>query len=163
VTSKPGIGMETHKRAAALLRGDFLRELPPECRPLLRKFYQAHHSHMRIPAGARCWVAGRGEISAALCLVPVRDGSWLTGLLVAPSMRHIGLASRLVAHARRCNEGPIWLFCEPGLAGFYLQLGFSEPADLPATLADRLQRYNRNKTLISLCHENLDARCPSTS
>ncbi|WP_434157911.1 GNAT family N-acetyltransferase [Stutzerimonas stutzeri] len=115
---------------------------------------------MRVPAGASCWVAGCSEIEAALCLVPVENGHWLTGLLVAPAMRNRGLASRLIGYARARRDGPVWLFCDPVLACFYLNLGFSEPVSLPDSLADRLQRYNRNKRLIPLCHDNVRATCP---
>lgn len=143
-----------------LLPGDCLREMTSDRRPLVKKFYQAHRTHMRVPAGASCWVAGCNEIEAALCLVPVEDGHWLTGLLVTPAMRNRGLASQLITHARACRNGPIWLFCDPALAGFYMKLGFSEPAILPHSLRDRLQRYNRHKRLISLCHDNARATCP---
>ncbi|MCQ4329310.1 GNAT family N-acetyltransferase [Pseudomonas stutzeri] len=108
---------------------------------------------MRVPAGANCWVAGHAEIVAGLCLSPVANGHWLTGLLVAPSRRHHGLAKRLMAQALADCGGPVWLFCEPKLAAFYQQLGFSEPTTLPEALASRLRRYNRNKTLVALWHD----------
>jgi GNAT superfamily N-acetyltransferase len=132
-----------------------LRQLPAECRLLLNKFYRAHRSHMRVPAGARCWIAGNTEIVAGLCLTGIGDGHWLTGLLVAPGQRNQGLARRLVAQALSDNEGPVWLFCDPKLKAFYQQLGFSEPVSaLPEALAARMQRYNRNKALIALWHDN---------
>ncbi len=131
-----------------------VRQLPAESTPLLKKFYRAHRSHMRVPAAARCWVAGYSEIVAGLCLTSVEHGHWLTGLLVAPGQRNQGLGRRLVKHALARCEGPVWLFCEPKLAGFYLPLGFHEGAVLPESLACRLQRYNRTKTLLALCHDN---------
>jgi GNAT superfamily N-acetyltransferase len=137
-----------------------LRQLPAECRPLLNKFYRAHRSHMRVPAGACCWVAENTDIVAGLCMTRIADGRWLTGLLVAPNQRNQGLAKRLVARALAASEGAVWLFCEPKLIRFYQQLGFSEPAMLPGSLASRLQRYNRNKTLVALWHENERAVCP---
>lgn len=78
----------------------------------------------------------------------------MTGLLVAPKQRNQGLAQRLVKRALASCDGPVWLFCEPKLSGFYMQLGFHESARLPESLACRLQRYNRNKTLLALCHDN---------
>ena len=131
-----------------------LRQLPTESRPLLKKFYRAHRSHMRVPANARGWVAEYSGIVAGLCLTPVEHGHWLTGLLVAPKQRNQGLAQRLVKRALAGCDGPVWLFCEPKLSGFYMQLGFHESARLPESLACRLQRYNRNKTLLALCHDN---------
>ena len=131
-----------------------LRQLPTESSPLLKKFYRAHRSHMRMPANARGWVAEHSGIVAGLCLTPVEHGHWLTGLLVAPKQRNQGLAQRLVKRALASCDGPVWLFCEPKLSGFYMQLGFHESARLPESLACRLQRYNRNKTLLALCHDN---------
>ena len=131
-----------------------LRQLPTESSPLLKKFYRAHRSHMRMPANARGWVAEHSGIVAGLCLTPVEHGHWLTGLLVAPKQRNQGLAQRLVKRALASCDGPVWLFCEPKLSGLYMQLGFHESARLPESLACRLQRYNRNKTLLALCHDN---------
>lgn len=132
---------------------EHLRLLPDACRPLLNKFYRAHRSHMRVPPGARCWVAGHNEIVAALCLSRVESGYWLTGLLVAPEQRKKGLAASLVTRAVNESTGPVWLFCAPELIGFYRKLGFSKSIRLPETLAARLQRYNRHKTLAALCHD----------
>ena len=130
-----------------------LRQLPDLCRPLLNKFYRAQRSHMRVPPGARCWVAGYPEIVAALCLSRVENGYWLTGLLVAPQQRKKGIGGNLVARAVSESDGPVWLFCAPDLIPFYLQLGFSESTGLPDALAARLQRYNRHKTLAALRHD----------
>jgi GNAT superfamily N-acetyltransferase len=134
-----------------------LRQLPDQSRPLLNKFYRAHRSHMRAPAGARYWVAQHVEIIAGLCLTGVDGGNWLTAMLVAPSHRNQGLATRLVAQALAACEGPVWLFCEPGLASFYKQLSFSETTALPESLALRLQRYNQHKKLVALCHDKEQA------
>lgn len=135
-----------------------LRRLPDESRPLLNKFYRAHRSHMRAPAGARYWVAGYSEILAGLCLTGVDGGQWLTGLLVAPSHRKEGIGRRLVAQALAACEGPVWLFCEPGMVSFYEPLGFGEATALPEALASRLQRYNQHKTLVALCQDNENAQ-----
>jgi GNAT superfamily N-acetyltransferase len=137
-----------------------LRQLPDERRPLLNKFYRAHRSHMRVPPGACCWVACSTDIVAGLCLTSVADGYWLTGLLVTPSQRNQGLAQRLVTRALAVSEGPVWLFCEPKLIGFYQRLGLSEPTMLPEPLASRLERYNRSKTLVALWHDKERATCP---
>lgn len=131
-----------------------LRQLPAECFPQLNSFYRAHRSHMRVPAGARCWVVGNQEIVAGLCLARVDGGHWLTGLLVAPALRNQGLARRLINQALSSCDGPVWLFCDPRLIIFYQQLGFNLSSALPESLADRLRRYNRNKTLAALRHDN---------
>ncbi|WP_199270069.1 GNAT family N-acetyltransferase [Stutzerimonas stutzeri] len=138
-----------------------LRQLPLEYRALLDKFYRAHRSHMRVPAGAQCWVAGHTDIVAGLCLTRIAEGHWLTGLLVAPGHRNEGLARRLVSQAVSVSGGPLWLFCEPNLTAFYQRQGFSEPAALPEVLASRLHRYNRTKTLLALCHDTRKT-CPQT-
>ncbi|MFG3499749.1 GNAT family N-acetyltransferase [Pseudomonas sp. NPDC047963] len=135
-----------------------LRQLPGECRALLNKFYRAHRSHMRAPAGACYWVAEHSDILAGLCLSDIVHGQWLTGLLVTPNHRSQGLGRRLVAQALAGCEGHVWLFCEPRTVPFYEPLGFAEAIVLPEALASRLQRYNRHKNLVALCHENESTR-----
>ncbi|MGY4492761.1 GNAT family N-acetyltransferase [Pseudomonas sp. TE3610] len=118
--------------------------------PLLNKFYREQRSSMRGDKAAQAWVARQGEIVAALNLTPVADGHWLTGLLVALACRGQGVASALVQHAVASVPGPVWLFCDPDLAGFYQRLGFVEQYDLPQALAERLVRYQRSKALIAM-------------
>ncbi len=131
-----------------------IRQLPATYRPLLNKFYRAHRSHMRAPAGADYWVAGQPDIVAALCLADVADGKWLTGLLVAPDHRGRGLARYLVSRTLAAYRGSVWLFCEPKLATFYQRLGFRPAEKLPEPLASRLERYNRHKTLTAMHYHN---------
>lgn len=124
--------------------------LAPELRPLLDKFYRAHRSPMRVPAGAQSWVARQREILAALNLSPVERGYWLSGLLVVPEQRRRGLAGRLLEQALARTPGPVWLFCHPNLADFYRRAGFMPTTDLPQPLMERLARYRRHKTLVAL-------------
>ncbi|MCQ4289582.1 GNAT family N-acetyltransferase, partial [Pseudomonas stutzeri] len=56
----------------------------------------------------------------------IGSGHWLTGLLVAPSQRNQGLATRLITQALAANDGPVWLFFKPRLIVLYRQLNFSE-------------------------------------
>jgi GNAT superfamily N-acetyltransferase len=126
--------------------------LAPALRPLLDKFYRAHRSPMRAPAGAQAWVARRQDILAALCLSAVDGGHWLTGLLVAPAERRQGLSSRLLKQALAQTAGPVWLFCHPQLVDFYQRLGFAQTLQLPPSLAERLTRYQRHKQLVAMAH-----------
>lgn len=132
-----------------------VRLLEAERRRLLEKFYRSHRSSMRVPAGAACWVVGKNEIQAGLCLTAVEEGYWLTGLLVAPEHRHRGLAQRLVRRVIQNHASPIWLFCSPELSSFYSQLDFVEAERLPPSLNSRLQAYRRSKPLIALCHRSI--------
>lgn len=124
--------------------------LAPERWPLLNKFYREQRSPMRGDKAARAWVARQGEIIAALNLTPVAQGQWLTGLLVAQACRGQGVGSRLIEQAVASVGSPVWLFCDPELAGFYQRLGFVEDYDLPQSLAERLVRYQRTKALIAM-------------
>ncbi|NWA01630.1 GNAT family N-acetyltransferase [Pseudomonas gingeri] len=129
--------------------------LPEPLRPLLNKFYSAHNSSMRSAGDGQLWVARCDGIIAGLCLTAVAEGFWLTGLLVDPCWRGRGIASALIARARREAEGPVWLFCHPDLQGFYARQGFSPARTLPQSLADRLARYSRSKPLVALGIEPL--------
>lgn len=124
--------------------------LEPALRPLLNKFYRSHGSAMRTSSGATFWVARDGEIIAGLNLRPVSGGQWLTGLLVAPEQRGKGLATRLMEHALREASSPTWLFCHPELASLYQRSGFTETDEMPASLEEKLMRYQRTKLLIAM-------------
>lgn len=121
--------------------------------PLLVRFYRSHNSRNRVRHEATCWIARRGDIVAGLCLTPVAQGHFLTGLLVAPAERNRGVGAQLVREALASVQGPVWLFCKPELRDFYAALGFTVTDHLPETLADRLARYRQNKTLIALLND----------
>ncbi|MBE7373723.1 GNAT family N-acetyltransferase [Pseudomonas lopnurensis] len=129
--------------------------LPSSLVPLLIRFYRAHNSRHRVHREAKCWVARRGEIHAGLCLTPVAQGHFLSGLLVNPQERNRGIGARLVRAALATVEGPVWLFCQPRLCEFYARLGFFPTAQLPESLSDRLARYQRSKTLIALLNDRM--------
>lgn len=127
------------------------RCLLPLLRPLVDKFYRGHRSPMRSQTGDELWVAeSEGEIVAALGLRAVTDGQWLTGLFVAPVWRCQGVAAQLLRHSLAAHPEPVWLFCHPDLRIFYQRLGFVDCQTLPPELAERLARYQRNKSLVSL-------------
>ena len=105
---------------------------------------------MRAASDAELWVARGPGIIAGLSLSKVGEGFWLTGLFVEPQQRGQGVAGQLVEAALAQADGPAWLFCHPDLAPFYQRLGFELARQLPATLAGRLQRYQRSKRLVAL-------------
>ncbi|PRW96507.1 N-acetyltransferase [Pseudomonas fragi] len=118
--------------------------------PLMNKFYRAHQSSMKAVRDAQLWVARQEEIIAGLCLRPMAHGYWLTGLFVAPELRGQGVAGALASQAVAACDGPVWLFCDPQLQGFYEKLGFSLDVELPHALHGRLVRYQRNKAMIAM-------------
>lgn len=128
--------------------------LPDPLRPLLDKFYRSQRSQMRAERQGQAWVARRGEVIAAMSLTPVAHGHWLTGLFVTPAERGQAIASNLLRCALGQSPGPFWLFCHPQLVPFYRGLGFNPCDSLPETLADRLSRYQRSKSLLALEHGN---------
>ncbi|TDF77731.1 N-acetyltransferase [Pseudomonas sp. H9] len=105
---------------------------------------------MRAAAQGQLWVARAEEIIAALCLTAVPGGHWLTGLWVAQAFRGQHIAHRLIEAALQHCEGAVWLFCHPDLTPFYQRQGFSPCTDLPATLAERFERYQRSKPLVAM-------------
>ncbi len=127
-----------------------ISQLAPAQRPLLDKFYRAQRSPMRTGQAQHLWVARRDEIIAGLCLSPIDDGHWLTGLWVAFHERERGIASRLLRQVIAQTEGPIWLFCHPDLQRFYQRQGFYPAPCLPAFLAERLKRYQQSKALLAM-------------
>ncbi|AIR91678.1 hypothetical protein LK03_21535 [Pseudomonas cremoricolorata] len=119
-------------------------------RRLLQQFYRIHGSAMRPSGEAQLWVARKPQIIAGLSLAPVADGHWLTGLFVDPAHRGRGIARALVDAAQAHGQGPTWLFCAPDLQRFYEGMGFAAACALPEALNNRLQRYQRSKTLVAL-------------
>lgn len=124
--------------------------LPDIAIPLANQFYRSQGSRMKARSRHQVLVLRNTDISAALCLQPVADGTWLTNLLIAADKRGSGLATLLLAEARRVTQGPIWLFARPELEGFYVKRGYQSLPVLPAELADRLVRYQRTKQLVAL-------------
>ncbi|MCU1748322.1 GNAT family N-acetyltransferase [Pseudomonas sp. 6D_7.1_Bac1] len=118
--------------------------------PLLNKFYRTHQSSMKAVRDAQLWVGKRGEIIAGLCLRPMAEGFWLTGLFVDPALRGQGIAAALMAQALLPITAPVWLFCHPDLRAFYERNGFTANPLLPYALAERLARYNRSKPMIAM-------------
>lgn len=127
-----------------------LRLLPETLKPLANKFYGAHRSKMKATREDQVWVLEQSQIIAALCLRPVAHGHWLTSLFVAPEHRQQGHAKQLIKAVTSTCSGPVWLFCHPSLHGFYQASGFSPAVQLPASLDERLTRYQRSKPLIAL-------------
>lgn len=115
---------------------------------LLRKFYRAHKSPMKITQNSEVWVVRAPAIIAGVCLSPVDNGYWLTSLYTAAKHRRLGVARLLIKHLQTVyQESPIWLFCHPDLHDFYHALHFTEAQHLPAALSQRLARYQQHKTL----------------
>src|SRR5690606_31951853 len=114
------------------------------------KIYRYLRIQMRVMPGALYRVAKDSQIVAGLCLTPLEQGHWLTGLLDAPDYRGRGLAQHLIRQALYSAQAPVWLICHPRLAGFYAQMGFEQTTELPQPLADRLRRYGEHKPLIAL-------------
>ena len=119
--------------------------------PLIDKFYRQHRSPMRSRSADEHWVTERaGQIIAAVNLYAVTNGQWLSGLFVAPEQRSQGVAGDLLQDVLAAHPVAIWLFCQPQLHTFYSRHGFRACQELPAELAERLTRYQRNKTLLAL-------------
>ena len=118
--------------------------------PLMNKFYRRHQSSMKAVRDAQLWVGKRDEIVAGLCLRPMAEGLWLTGLLVDPACRGQGVAAALMAHALATVTQPVWLLCHSDLREFYQGNGFSAGPQLPYALAERLLRYSRSKPMIAM-------------
>jgi len=118
--------------------------------PLVNRFYKSQGSRMRARGGHQVWVLRNPDIACALCLEPIGGGFWLTSLCTAVEQRHQGLARHLITGCLDHLNSPVWLFCAPELAPLYLTCGFTPAAQLPLTLQQRLQRYQRHKRLIAM-------------
>ena len=130
-----------------------IERLPLLQHALLNKFYQNNGSPMRIKRPAEGWVMRKPNLAiiAGLCLTPITEGYWLTGLFVTAEQRQRGIAQQLIKHIQKAYpESSIWLFCHPDLLTFYQQINFAKAQQLPAALSSRLIRYQQSKKLIAL-------------
>ncbi|GGE45078.1 N-acetyltransferase [Halopseudomonas oceani] len=131
-------------------RQPLITRLPAEQLPLVNRLYRQYQRGMKARGDQHVWVARNPQITASLCLQPIEQCWWLTGLLVAPGERGKRLASQLLQTVRAHYQNDIWLFCNPALAPLYSLNGF-QPSDMaPAPLRDRLARYQRSKSLIAM-------------
>jgi GNAT superfamily N-acetyltransferase len=137
--------------------------LPEACQPLANKFYRACRSPVRTSNVGQIWVARQDEIIGALCLTAVAEGTWLTGLLVAPEVRSQGVAKKLIGQALANSSGPVWLFCHPDLMPFYQRSGFAPAQALPRVLGERLMRYSRSKSLEAMVYQSSKQPAPPIS
>ncbi len=128
-----------------------LRCLDEQSWPLLNKFYKSHHASLRANKKTQAWVLTTNQQwLAALNLAPCSAGAFLGGVFVPPALRSQGLAKELIKRVHAQTEQTLWLFCAPELSHLYSDCGFSRCQDLPADLKERLQRYQRHKSLIAM-------------
>ena len=93
------------------------------------------------------------QIVSVVRLKTIENIRLLTGMLVVPDKRQLGLGHQLMQY---CSVNILadsdYCFAYEHLASFYAQHGFAtiKPSGLPGQLKERFHRYNRNKKLVPM-------------
>ncbi|GAB6263836.1 GNAT family N-acetyltransferase [Photobacterium sp. 53610] len=113
--------------------------------PLVNRLYKAHYPAGKAKRDEVIWIGETAsEIVTVVRFQLSEDHQLLTGMLVSPAFRQQGIALALLAACQpqlafmRC-----FCFAFSHLESLYVSAGFRVVSedDLPATLANRLQRY----------------------
>ncbi|OLQ89960.1 GNAT family N-acetyltransferase [Vibrio ponticus] len=132
-----------------------IETLDPIKLPLVARLYKAHYPSGKAKSN-ELTIAGYLEHQLA-CVVrfrPIEQYHLLTGMLVVPELRELGLGHQLLNHCQTevCNTNT-YCFAYPHLENFYQQHGFATiSADtLPNSLNQLFTRYTGSgKALIPM-------------
>lgn len=129
--------------------------------PLVQKLYKQHYKAGKAKSNELIYVAyNDNELCGVVRLRPVEQYRLLTGMLVIPQYRHLGVAHHLMKHcARHTLKKSDYCFAYTHLVPFYNRHHFEivEPSDLPSQLFSLFQRYSQSgKALTAMQYsENL--------
>ena len=135
-----------------------IETLDPVKLPLVSRLYKAHYPSGKAKSNELTIV---GYIDNQLCCVvrfrPIEQYQLLTGMLVIPEQRGLGLGHQLLVHCQSsvCNSNT-YCFAYPHLEAFYQQHGFVTvvPEQLPNSLNQLFTRYTGSgKCLIPMHYQ----------
>lgn len=139
-----------------------LRQLTKEEIPLVNRFYKAAHSPHRAgkhePVIIAQWLLDNGEkqIIGAVRIRRFAPHQLLTGLIVTPAFRHLGIATKLITTMHEQHgDSPLFAFIEPQLMALYQRCGYQPllPEELPSQLLTNFIAYRRTSAeLIALIY-----------
>ena len=129
-----------------------LSPLPQALQPLLVRFYRAHNSRNR-GAEAVCWVAVAGRHPGGSMPDARRPRAFPDRAAGNPAGTQSRNRCTTGARGTGRQRGAGLAVLQARTVAFYTRLGFGVADQLPDTLAERLARYRRTKTLIALLND----------
>lgn len=128
--------------------------------PLVKPFYKAHYPSGR-PSKSETIVVAYVEntLVASVRFKPIAPYWLMTGMLVAPQYRQLGIGHKLLQYCQQflMNDG-YYCFAYQHLEGFYQQHNFKTlgAEQLPAILATRIENYQaKGKSLIAMQYQGM--------
>lgn len=134
-----------------------ITQLEPVKLPLIQKLYKAHYPSAKAKRDEAIFVSYHEQtLCGVVRLRPLDRWRLLTGMLVTPEFRSLGIGHALLQHCHQLLRDSDYCFAYSHLEPFYRQHGFvSIEADLlPAPLLSLFRRYTRSgKSLIPMKFE----------
>lgn len=120
-------------------------ELEPIKLPLVSKLYKDHYPAGKPKRGETVFIVKSGhDLIGAVRFQFVGDAQLLTGMLIHPDYRALGIGHQLLEHCKNQISATIcYCFSFPHLTHFYQQHHFEQISEnqLPESLRDRFKRY----------------------
>ncbi|CAH0527306.1 GNAT family N-acetyltransferase [Vibrio hippocampi] len=135
--------------------------LDPVKIPLVKKIYKSHYPAGKPKSDERIIIATQeSQTVAVVRLKTVEQQRLMTGMLVIPACRGLGIAHQLMQHLKQ-NEltDNDYCFALAHLEGFYNQHGFQhiDTEALPNTLKQLFSRYTGSgKALVAMRYHDRD-------
>jgi N-acetylglutamate synthase-like GNAT family acetyltransferase len=120
-------------------------ELEPIKLPLVAKLYKDHYPAGKPKRGETIIIVKADHtLIGAVRFQPTQDAQLLTGMLIHPDFRGLGIGHQLLQHCKQqISATNCYCFSFPHLTSFYQQHHFEEISEnqLPESLRDRFIRY----------------------
>ncbi|MGF1681963.1 GNAT family N-acetyltransferase [Photobacterium minamisatsumaniensis] len=123
--------------------------------PLINRLYKAHYPAGKAKRDEVIWV-GENDNGIQCCVRFKQFDNYqlLTGMLVHPSIRELGVGQQLVQASKlQISQKTCFCFAFSHLESFYQRAGFQIISDsaLPESLKSRIERYRQSgKALIPM-------------
>ncbi len=136
-----------------------IETLDPIKLPLITRLYKAHYPAGKAKSNELTIVGYlEQQLTTVVRFRPIEQYQLLTGMLVAPEWRQLGLGHQLLEHCQNtvCNE-LTYCFAYPHLESFYQHHGFMTiaPDELPNSLKQLYARYTGSgKSLIPMHYQH---------
>lgn len=140
-----------------------IETLEPIKLPLISRLYKAHYPSGKAKKNELTIVGYiENQLSCVVRFRPIEQFQLLTGMLVIPEQRGLGLGHQLLVHCQDsvCSSNT-YCFAYPHLEAFYQQHGFVTclPEQLPNSLNQLFSRYTGSgKCLIPMHYAQVTAR-----
>lgn len=133
-----------------------ISQLDPQLIPLVQKLYKQHYKSSKAKKDELIFVARLDqELCGVVRLKTIGQYRLLTGMLVIPKYRGLGIGHMLLKHCKKVAlNSSDYCFAYRNLEAFYQQHNFTliPPEQLPEPLKNLLLRYSAGGKSLSAMH-----------